>query len=1079
MPLIRAGKFEAKTGWMRTSLPFKDFTPKRFLKKRFAPLVATVLDDSVDSFMKECGFRYSDFLAALGASLDPPVRVTGCVFEQTNFAKFEAKLIKDLTDFASMFLTEEFEKTGNVDKTQCDFPTFVHPPVEFGPGLTPWYHGFLFRSLESLMYADFGFCDLPCCILYATRSGVIPVREVRKRLVTPPWMRDFVFELPVICVFVQDGLAGSRAQVCTDAVTGYARVIATSIRSRVVDDGTGLDQRSLEAMFGLDGNVMKSSNLGRFIGPEDVANASMVLSELHEFVSQVNDQKEKELAMNVGKQKVKKRWGLFKGSDMNERKYSGVSSHKVDLLRHAVVCMSLEMYQEAQRKFRLFAESLDFNELTNAKFRALFYACLCLLVEPSSSVADFVLNMEELVLRNLEKIPCHRTALVIPLLTAEMLAILGEKEKAVETLLSTGRRLSSLWPSTTRLDVQAMINERLSAFFMGTKHVALYLARASVQYQSDYLQGHLLRVLIWLMKLLPVDVWQVLRQQVWLAKIVTLQKLNYTERSLQSCLDLLSLPDVCPSLQEEILSRFWYPFNSREFVLQPCDSQMKELVDIKNVRLVTCCMPEYYGFPPKEFSVLIRNYDKWYGAVNQSASISFAEFWRSHEIREASNETAYVPCGTEVQIFVGVVNRFVFVVHLDECSLRVAYHGQDVPNLVVSKVSHLEIPPKTKKANRICYSVRPLAEGLYTVTHVEKDYWGYVKIATQIQPVSFVATKSFPSVTMTISNLPDTVFQDSYQEIFLVIENTGMCEVSEFRVALDHPELFLYRGPFAKKVTGKVIILTVSESLKPGEHISIPFILMVPSVDQISFCGFVGVLSHKTAYVFKEIRAIAAIRSDTNVYARMDDSGDSIVRCDVTALVDGVEVSGIYDGDGRKLRMLSFIQNPVLMAGESVPVVAFLANPEESSKIERWRATKGYSLMYRIQNNALLSQTRLDVTSITNDVRLVTDMPQQVSGQVGDVVSCQVVLKSRKPMYIEPIPFVFLDSQMTKINGCRFVGKTRVCLSEINDFRATLSFAISTGGIYQFIGFRISESPDFTECKTVSLSMRICVSVTE
>ena len=1061
---------------MRTSLPFKDFTPKRFVKKRFAPLVATVLDDSVDSLMKECGFTYSDFLAALGASLDPPVRVTDSVFEQTNFAKFEEKLIKDLSDFASMFLTEDFEKTGNVDKTKCDFPTFVHPPVEFGPGLTPWYHGFLFRILESLMYADFEFCDLPCCILYATTpaSGVIPVREVRKRLVTPPWIRDFISELPVICVFVQDGLAGGRAQACKDPVTGYARVIATSIRSRVVDNG--LDQRSLEAMFGLDANVMRSPNLGRFIGAEDVANASMVLSELHEFVAQVIDQKEKELGANVGKQK---RWGLFKGSDINERKYSGVSSHKIDLLRHAVVCMSLEMYQEAQRKFRLFAESLDFNELTNAKFRALFYACLCSLVEPCLSVSDFVLNMEVLVLANLEQIPCHRTALVIPLLTAELLAIFGENQKAIDLLVSTGKRLLSLWPSTTRLDVQAMINERLSTFFVETKHVTLHLARASVQYQSDYLLGHLLRVLIWLIKLLPEDEWQVLRQQVWLAKIVALQRLNYTERSLQSCLDLLSLPDVCPSLQEEILSRFWYPFNSREFVLRPSDIQMKELVDIKKVRLVTCGMPEYYGFPAKDFGVLIRNYDKWYGAVNQSASISFAEFWRSSESREVSNQTAYVPCGTEVHIFVGVMNRFVFVVHLDESTLRVAYHGQDVPNLAISKVSHLEIPPKTKKANRICYSVRPLSEGLYTVTHVEKDYWGYVKIATQIEPVSFVATKSFPSVTMTISNLPDTVCQDSYQEIFFVIENTGSCEVSEFRVALDHPELFVYSGPFAKKITSKMIIITVSDSLKPGEHCSIPLILMVPSKEQISFCGFVGVLSHKTAYIFKEIRAIAAISSDTNVYAKMDDSGDSIVRCDVTALVDGVEVSGIYDGDGRKLRMLSFIQPPVLMAGESIPIVAFLANPEESSQIEKWRAIKGYSLMYRIQNNNLLSQKQLEVTSITNEVGLTTDMPQQVSGHVGDVVSCQVILESHKPMYIEPIPFVLLDSQMTKINGCRFVGKTRVCLSETNDFRATLSFAISTAGIYQFIGFRISESPDFAECQTVSLSKRICVNITE
>lgn len=1056
---------------MRTSLPFKDFAPKRFLKKRFAPMVVTVVEDDVNSFVRTCGFEFTDLLAAMGASVDPPLRITTNQLHQSNFTVFEEKLKEDMNSFSSMFLADEFEKSGNVDKNCCDFPSFVHPPIEYGPSISPWYQGFLFRILESLMYCDFEFCDLPCCVLYATTpSGNIKsADEVRDSLHVSDWMQTYLSEIPVICIIVTDGLAGDPVSV--DNVSGYSHVIYTSIRSQNL--AMSLDTRSLEAMFGLDLEIIRNPDLGHFIGPTDIDNVSKVISEIQQIALKEISEKEKAVS---ARNKSKKFLGFFKGNQkQNEVKIQGVPAKKIDLLYHAFLCMSLERYKEARKEFKLFASSLDFNQLTNTKFRALFYASLCSFVIPKRGIGDFISSMMD-ISKRIEQIPCYRTAVVIPLLASEVVAIFGHNQKSIDLLTVTNRQMASLWPAATRFYVQAIVNERIAELTTAARHAVLYLARAGIQYKAAHLTGHELRVLIWIMKLLPMKAWQILRQNVWLAKVIVLQHAKCTERSLHSCMDLLSLPDVCPSLQEEILTRFWHPFNSPDFCESSLSFQMKDLVEVKKIRVIGTSMPEYYGFSAKEFGCLMRVYRKWRNAANRPPSVSLEDFWGRSEHEMSDESVMRVPCNSEVKVIVGLTNRFVFSVHLDESSLNVEYEGKERSDFEVSKFTNIEIPPKTEKSKRLHFTIVPKSEGLYRITDFVKNYWGYVERASPFKGVSFIAIHDFPQMSLTCPDLSDSIFQDSRLEISMKVENTGSCSINGFRVVLDHPDLLIYNGT-ETAVTNKMIFVKITQTLNPGESLSIPFILKAPMEEEVTLRGFVEVSSHCVSYFLKHIQIIPAIEVSTNLYAKMNDSSDSVVHCNITSLVDSVEICGLFNAQGRKLRMLPYSENPILNTGEKLPIIAFISNPEESQEMKSWHSRTGYSLLYRVRNNSLLSQKPIQLSPISSGIQLRIDMPHQVTGHAGDVVVCSVCMAPNDPIYIEPVPFMFIDSQMTKINGCRFVGKTRVRLDSSNNYSATLKFIIIYSGIYQFVGFSVSKQPDFDVCQTVSFSQRITVNI--
>ena len=1080
---------------MRTSLPFIDFKPESFIPRRFAPLIATVVDESVDAFVKKCGFSFADLLATVGATcLAAPLRITGKYLLQTGLEVFEELLAKDVREFSAPFLTEEFEETGNIARDGSDFPTLVHPPIEFGPRALPWFQGFVFRLMETVMFSDFEFFDLPCCIFYAT-TVTAPrktAEEVRAELEIPEWMEEFMDDVPVVCILVSDALVRAPQDDDVKGVSGFSYVISTAVRSGLSDSKERLDPALLERMFGLDLDVMKDPNLGKFISSNDINNITKMLTQVQEVLMRMLRKKEEALAAEIGKFSGLK-YRLFRGNQPEATtKYKGVLYKKIVYLQHASLCMVLQKYPDAQKDFKAFAGSLEFNELPEVKSRAIFYSALCFFRQPGYSIADFTQQIESVCGSTLteQKVTCPRTALLIPLLAMELLhwrwSIGGLARRDRQEALRIPKHAMAIvrmkWPQKTRVLVQALLYERTASLLFGHRTAALYLAESGMKYHELNLHGHVLRVLKWLMQLLPQVSWRLLRQQVWLEKVGTLKALKYDQRSLLSCRDLLALPDLCPSLQERVLAMFWYPFNLPSVAAASRHMKMRNLVEIQKVHLISCMQPQYYGFSQKDFVGLTKAYDKWFTAnISRSSSISFDEIWEQSESEEPITGDLQVPCDTVVKIVVGLSNRFTFAVHLDETSVKIQYNGGEEEDYELKKLSHIEVPSLTKKPMYITYDLVPRSEGKYTITEFEKSYWGYVESSMKCEPLSFVAVRDFPKVTMTAEDLPDAAFQDSCQDFYVFVENTGSTVINEFRIAFDHPELILYHGEYDYKVGTKLVIVKVCKTLEPGANISVPLIFKAPYESKITIHGFVDVAGNKAAYLVKEIRTIPVVEVVSEISPLSNANNDYMIKCNVKALADQIELYGIINNKGEKLRMLAFSEAPVLNIGDSIQLVSLMKNPEERREVEKWRQTKrqSFSLLYTIQSNELMSQRELEISTETTAPDYKLEMPAEVSCKVGEIVWCSVTVEGDgKPVFLEPLPFTPVESPTTNVNGCRFVGKIRLQLSKTNNYKASFSFVVLAAGIYKFTGFKVSNTPNFQQAKHVSVTQRLSVSIT-
>lgn len=1080
---------------MRTSLPFLDFKPETFISRRFAPLIATVVDEDVDAFVKKCGFSFADLLASVASTcLAAPLRIAGRYLLQTDLGTFESLVAKDLQDFSAPFETEEFEKTGAFTCDSCDFPTLLYSPLEFSVKPLPWYQGFLFRLLETLMYSDFEFCDLPSCVLYATtaQSKTKTVKEILEAMDVPPWMAEFFGDIPIVCVVVSDGLSPETANFDPKKITGFAQVFSTVVRSKP-ESNERMDRVLLERMFGLDLELMMGQNLGKFIGSTDIDNITTLLTQVQEYVMGVLRQKEELLAAEVGKFSGLK-YRLFRGGQPEATsKYMGVVLRKLLYLQHAAVCMSLHKYSDALREFRAFATALEFDELPEVKSRALLYATLCFFRIGGYSVGDFV-EQTELICRSIlteQRVTCPRTALAVPILAMELLQWRYGNNTQRKRDRREASRISKLglsiirtkWPASTRVLLQALLYERISSLLYGNNTAALYLAEAGVKYHECSLYGHVLRVLKWLMTLLPQSSWTLLRQQVWLEKVGTLKELKFDQRSLYSCRDLLALPDLCSCLQERVLAMFWYPFNLPSVAAASRQIEMRNLVEIKEIQLIDCTQPSYYGYPQKEFHVLTKLYDRWFMAnVSRSASISFDEIWKqSNSSGPLLIRDVQVPCDTIVKIVVGLSNRFTFAVHLDETSVKVRYDGLEAGDFELNKLSQIEVPSLTNKPIPISYDMIPRSEGRYTITEFQKRYWGYVDASIKCEPLSFYAVRDFARVSVTAEDLPDAVFQDSCQEFYVFVENTGSVEITELRIAFDHPELIIYHGAFAKRVGDKLFIVKVCETLIPGASISVPMIFKAPHHDRITIHGFVDVAGNKVAYLVKDIRTIPVINVEAERCAVTNATDDYIIKCRVQALADDIEVYGIIDNEGRKLKTLEFCEKLVLHTGDSVQFVSLMNEREETSDIESWRQSNHcrFSLLYKIQMNEMMSQRDLQISSSEARLRYTLDMPDMVTCKPGQIVQCSVCVEGQgPPVYLEPLPFAFTGNVTGNVVGLRFVGKTRLELAKVNDYRAVFSFMALASGIYKFVGFKTSNSPKLTPYETVSVSGCVCVRIT-
>jgi hypothetical protein len=272
---------------MLTSSPFRCLEPKFYIRQRYSPLYVTYVEEDVEKLFKLCGLTFTDFFAAIASRETEPVRI---IPHQSVVQEFQdvffGNLTTDVTLCAQSFVFGEFEESGTtvpqLSPIPSRFPSSLQYPTP--ESMNPiWYQLMAERLLGSLQFTDFDFCDLPVCVIYATLTGCDAKRadEIRAALDFPAWMREFLLDIPIVCVVVYDGLLVSKPPPdCTAPRGAFDCLLGLCFRTRRMGTAGGISAQKLEQLFRFDGDLRAAESFCAFLSDADIAAAKVLLKGL-------------------------------------------------------------------------------------------------------------------------------------------------------------------------------------------------------------------------------------------------------------------------------------------------------------------------------------------------------------------------------------------------------------------------------------------------------------------------------------------------------------------------------------------------------------------------------------------------------------------------------------------------------------------------------------------------------------------------------------------------------------------------------------------------------------------------------
>jgi hypothetical protein len=445
---------------------------------------------------------------------------------------------------------------------------------------------------------------------------------------------------------------------------------------------------------------------------------------------------------------------------------------------------------------------------------------------------------------------------------------------------------------------------------------------------------------------------------------------------------------------------------------------------------------------------------------------------------EASEEPRAVACDSAVKLQITLYHRFLFSVNLWNPGFHATCAEAD-GQYAMSVIRSVNIPPKTKGFQALEYEFVPKTPGNFLIDKFQMNFWGYFDTSVSCH-LPLVAMEIFPKVSIEICNMAMTALEDSCSEFSLNVTNIGAADVKGFRVVFDNPGVVIYRESGNVHNVGKCQVLTVTEDLEVSKTMSIPFIFHAPAAARVALHFFVDVNGTRVAFTKKEVELIPGIEVSGDMLAMTGDSSSHIIQCVIKAVVADATFCGILTSRGEYLSVLQSSEKRPIGVNEQRLFMALTRTRSESG-VEPWRyrsmEESQFDLIYHLPGFAKNSQRRLDLRLVGPELGFSISVPSHLECKSGATFRCVLSMVHPKSVYVTPIPFGNLDSTGKRFNGCRWIGKTRMLLSETNGFRAEFSFMVLASGIYQIHGFRISESPDFSDSKALSCGQRMRVSL--
>lgn len=1084
---------------MYSAKPFHSLSPTKFFKQRFSPLAPVFVEPEADELINSSAISFYELFAALGAAEEKPFRLVQFdSIKQTTQESFLSQVNTETMQYSQSFINPEFETDDKVDPKLSPRPFTLGPHLHYPSTESmnpPWYRMMTYRLLESSLYTDYDFVDLPLCIIYVSCSTVsrFTTDSLRNKLNTPQWMKEFITVIPIMHIVLYDGLKHSKPPDEIKKIRSpFDALFFLGINTREPDQPGAIEAVKLRTWFRYDLEMLERPGFCSYLSNTDITNIKKVLITIFDFTTanidrQINGHN---FEIDNGKKLKNKMKKLFDKKDVRVTKYGSVPYRKVIRLKVGSFYLITHRYVEARKTYKDFVKVLHEGTFPQLKLYANSMAALCCIMIPEK-LQFFNRNMNRSISSNWVS-KNARFTIIFPVLASEFHFDKSESSEAFQILKLAIGRMSSSFPvkEPFRSLFTALLYERAAGITSNQRKSEFYTANAGIFYLKSDQISHALRCCVWLLHVIQPDPWPLIYQKIWLEKASRLCQLHQSMRAITDCKDLLSLKNLDRSLHMEVINQLWEPFNNSSIGKKKEELQLRieSLLEIRSFTLIDKTFAEYWGFEREEFDQIIKKFEDWAARKHYFSIDRSIDSWveDASEAQAKNVKPKIVPIGSEIVLKLQLYNRYRFNCNLDRAVLRADYEGQQEGEPYnIDTVRRIDIIGNTIKTTPIMFKFVPLLEGKFTVNRFEKNYWGYIDNEIDVGPLSFIAVKQYPRLKMEIRGLPDHAHSWDCVNFNINVINDGETEVPGFTIVFDNSNLIFADCPTEKE--HDVSLLTIDKKLAPGESYNQLLHFRANQESIVVLHSFVAINDLRCAFAQHTV-AIHRTATVRCIAVEKEDDLNIAIHCTIFSRIDGLTVIGIMNKDCKLLQTIKSTTSNVLRVGDSYSIVAF-SNEETDTSNEEWRSkllkAKNYAVLLKYPNSDIYAQKNLKCnTSRSSNYDFNVEIPSQIYTNLGESSECIVKLQNPQnddvKIYIQPKTIQLQESieynRVGIISSCRWVGVNRILLSKDNNFTAKFKFTPFQYGIYRFEGFYISSSRYFQKKEDVQLSYELIIS---
>ena len=947
-------------------------------------------------------------------------------------------------------------------------------------------------------------------------------------------MNEFINyrHIKIIHLVVYDGLVSS--QVPKDAQgsqPGFDRLCGLKIRSQPKGP-TGLDSVFRNKSFQYDQHL-SNEHFGEFLNNNDIESVKTFLSDLYKTIIEPDialAMKTLEMEIETAKQFRNRLKSMFnKNNTERMTQYGNFSWKLLTHLHLAGLRMISGRYFEAFKEYHEFiSHSEKIYSLSIQRVDAYFTSSLGLTDGFRSGIADTI--------RNIPQSKSVRHLMLVPGFASEMHASENEWEEAIFLLGKMITKIRNLWKGDDNKKALflAMVYERYSALVAVSKPRKSLesLSRAASIYEIAKQLGHSLRCYIWLTKALPSDSWCFLWQKSVLQKAVCLYHLTQFKRAISDCKDLLALPNLSPSLHQDVVSSFWAPFNDNP-KLSKEGVHVNSLLEVKGLKVIDTTSPEFYPeLNKRDFVSLMAEVDEWLKKqYSRSFSKTLDSWYEDDSLPTAKRAHHTIGVGREINIVIVLHNRYLFTVHLDRARLDVDYstsppnnnnsESQENSNnsnfevinanpiqsdkYEIQNISSFNVREETgkKKPTSIPLKFKALVPGYFSIHRFLKNYWGFVNTEVECGPIVLHAVPEYPNATLRLENFTKNALEGQCFSFYVVLRNEGDNPLRNAMVAFDNINtVFSFSGAPIQKLE-KCMMISFPE-IQPHNERALKLFLHPATAGEYKLHFIAYSNGIKCGFITAELQ-VASPFLLTAEY--IPDSG--VIHCTWSGMkkaLSGIQLQGVINRNGQIL--YSFGAEKPLYYDETQSFISlvdrFQNSNTSSDKIlseqeKAWRVhligDKEWAIMYKVENTKIIGQTTLNIIK-PKDQKYKFSLNMPLSAKVGQTVTIQLKLiqynpeneisensassdslknipkdinSLEHPIYVRP-DFI---SDIYGILGCRWVGKTSAKLEKESGYQCEFHLHAVSPGIYTISTLKVSEMPNFADVTTSTLSCSI------